>query len=558
MAPSPTGNPVPSGCQWGLPHGQEVAWIGGTSWKTVNAGPLSPESAALEVVSSAEDLKTTATQTFITSPKLNVMAVRLRLDAPEPVGTLKWFQQFSPIPPDRAPLALPFPLPSASRGFASFFDAQRARLYQFRPAHPGRQDWDRARRLQQNHATPAEWSSFSDGAWCATAFSTRELNCAFLDNDNHAQEESSALAQSGAIVTATFPPTSPSVSMEVFFAFAVNRADADRALDTALQRGFDYLQAEAQADYAVLLSKTTPHIGGDSASRGAILRDLRALFAALDPNSGTIVAAPAQDPPLTATWPELGAWTALAWQLSGYPEQAGQQLDFYRTILAANESPANPSAVLPELLRADGSPALPSFVRNPASAAWIVLAATQLLRHSPANAAPELASHYYEALVVPTMQYLRRWSSPATGGPSPGFDPLLLRDTSSVSNELQYYLATEGAFEIAALAKAAPGPDWQAWQRQLDALLRFRIVNEPKGWLISPTLAAWAAMTLSPTNPLCRASVRTQSGVVALGECAIPSLPPDKPLTAGPDAFDSAIDLVAILHSPDAPPLAAP
>ena len=227
------------------------------------------------------------------------------------------------------------------------------------------------------------------------------------------------------------------------------------------------------------------------------------------------------------------------------------KMAYYVAFDAAQDSAKTPAA-LPELLRTDATPALPSFLRNPANASWIVLAVVQLLRHSPPDLLSANAPAYYTELVLPSMRHLRRWSSPTTGGPSPGFDPLLLRDLSSVSNELLYYLAVEGALEAAATAKRTPEPVWQTWQRELDALLRFRIVNDAAGWDLSPTLAAWAAMTLAPADPLRKASVRTPSGVIPLADCAIPNQPPD-PTLAIPNALDSAIDLVAQLHLPPRP-----
>ena len=547
LAPPNTDHSAPSGCQWGVLQGDNIAWLSEPNWKTQKAGPPTPESATLEMVSSAAELGASATQIILCAPKYNVVAVRLQLDMPKPIRAIAWFQQFTPVPSDRLLLPLPVTLPKASRGFASFFDPQRARVYQFRPAHPGSQDWEHARRLQKSQATPAEWSSFQDGAWSATAFSNENITCKFFNGAKDAPTEGAAVGEAGAIAEITSTTTVSLFRAEAFVALGRNRQEADKRLDIALQLGFDALQSETQSEYTALLAPAMPHLDDDPGSRRRMLRYLRVLFAALDTNSGTVLAAPFRQPPLSATWPELGAWTALAWHLSGYPDQARRQALFFHKPLQAKDG--SPTPALPELLCADGSPALPSFVRNPASAAWIILAAVQLLRHDQNNSAPANALAYYNDLVLPAMEYLRRWSSPATGGPPPGFDPVVLRDTSSVSNELQYYLAVEGAFEIAALAKREPEPSWQAWQRELDALMRFRIVNEPDGWDLSPTLAAWAAMTLAETSPLRKASVRTPSGPVLLGNCAVPALSPDPALDA-PDAFDSAVDLVAQMHAP--------
>mgnify|MGYP000885588950 CR=1 FL=1 len=551
LPPPPSDSAAPSGCQWGMDLGQQMQWLSQPFWKTETSGPSSPDSATLEVVSSAVNMKAAVTQTFIVSPKRAVLAVRIQWDTDEPVRKVAWFQPFAPVPSDRLPLALPVALPRAGCGFASFFDPQRARLYQFRPAHAGRQDWDHARRLQKNRAAPAEWESFPDGAWCAAAFSARETTCEFRGGETRARAAQSAMGQAAAIVGIN-PASGPSPNRaEVFIAFGKNRAEADQSLDAAVQLGFDALQSETQAEYAALLSPAMPRIGDAPEARGRALRDLRVLFAALDSNSGAAVGAPAHQPPVSATWPELAAWTALAWQCSGYPDQAGRQLQFFHAPLSAAENTAKVSAVLPELLRTDGTPVLPTFVRNPASAAWIVLAVVQVLRHSPPASVAADAPLYYSDLVLPAMRELRRWSLPASGGPSPGFDPVLFRDTSSVSNELAYYLAVDGALEVAARAKRPPEPLWQTWQRELDTMLRFRIVNETAGWDLSPTLAAWAAMTLAPENPLCKATVRTSAGAVTLRDCTIPALPLD-PASADPDTFESAVDLVSFLQ-PAAP-----
>ena len=549
IAPADPANATPSGCQWGIAGGGKADWLSGAAWKTEKAGPPSPESAILEFVSSCAALKATATQTLLVSPKNGLMAARIQIDASEPLGAISWFQQFAPVPFDRLPLALPVALPQASCGFASFFDSQRARLYQFRPAHPGRQDWDHARSLQESHATPAEWSSFQDGAWCATAFSTREITCQFGDGEKRPHAESAALGQVGVTVT-VLPASGRSPNRaEVFIAFGRNRTEADKALDTALKQGFDALQSETQAEYAALLSPASPRLSDNADKQDRALRDLRVLFAALDSKSGTVVAAPAAQPPLCATWPELSAWTALAWHLSGFTDQAARQLQFFYAPLLAKDSRTGTTPALPELLRTDTASALPSFVHNPASTAWIVLAVVQLARLSPPDSVPANALSNYNELVLPAMQYLRRWSTPSTGGPPPGFDPLPFRDVSSVSNELLYYLGVQGSFDMATITKQPPHPDWQSWQRELEALLRFRMVNEPDGWDLSPTLSAWAAMTLSPADPLRKAAVRTPSGLVALGDCPIPTLPPaTTTILATPDTFDSALDLVALFH----------
>jgi hypothetical protein len=228
-------------------------------------------------------------------------------------------------------------------------------------------------------------------------------------------------------------------------------------------------------------------------------------------------------------------------------------LYFFRPPLPAKNAPTQSPNGFAELVWSDGTPALPTFVRNPANAAWVVLAAVQLLRHTPPDSAPAAAASYFADLIVPTMQSLRRWSRPTTGGPPPGFDPVLLRDASSVSNELLYYLAVEGAFEMATAAKSPPEKAWQSWQRELDALLRFRIVNEADGWELSPTLAAWAARTLAPTNPLRDAKVRMPSGTIPLGDCLPPTLPGD-PASTTANAFDSVVDLVALLGNPEPTP----
>ncbi len=549
LAPPPKDSALPSGCEWGVDGGQDIHWLSQPSWRTEKSGPPTPESASLEILSTSAELKTTVTQTFITSPKNSLLAVRIALNTPTPVRAISWFQQFAPVPEDRLPLALPIALPQAACGFATFYDAQRARLYQFRPAHVGSQDWDHARRLKKECATPAEWSSFSEGAWCATAFSTPEIRCELRTGENRAMTRKSAVGPAAAVVSIN-PGQAPNPNRaEVFIAFAKSRDEADQSLDNAIQLGFDALQTQTQTEYAALLSPALPLLGDATDTHARALRDLRSLFTALNPDSGTVVAAPAHQPSLCAVSPELAAWTSLAWQLAGYPDRAMRQLQFFRAPLLATEDAAKTPATLPELLHTDGTPALPSFVRNPASAAWTVLAAVQLTRHSSPEKASADAAFYYNDLVLPVMHYLRRWSLPANGGPPPGFDPVLFRDINSVSGELEYYMAVEGALELASLAKRPPEPSWQSWQRELEALLRFRIVNDASGWDLAPTLAAWASMTLAPDNPLRKATLRTSSGIVALGESVIPALPLDNSHLA-PDTLDCAVDLVALLHRP--------
>jgi len=370
------------------------------------------------------------------------------------------------------------------------------------------------------------------------------VTCEFRGGNGGARTAQAAIGQASALVSMS--PEPHSRRAEAFIAVGKNRAEADRLLDLALQTGFDGLQAEVQKEYTDLLAPAMPHVGNDPASRTRALHDLKALFAALDPASGTVVGAPVHRPPVSAVWPELAAWASLAWQLSGYPEQAKRQMHFYRAPLGAAEDNSKAPAVLPGLLRTDGTAALPTFVHDPSSTSWVVLAVVQLLRHSPPTAASADALAYYEELILPAMHYLRRWAFPANGEPSPGFDPALFRDNSSVSNELECYLAVEGALEVAALAKRQPEPTWQTWQRELDTTLRFRMVNESDGWDLSPTLTAWAAMTLPPENPLRKAAVRTPSGKAILGECTLPGQLAS-PETAGLDTLESAVDLVALL-----------
>ena len=534
-----------AGASWALARGEQTAFFTEAPVSATEALEA-PEAPCLTLRLTCDSLQATATLTCAVSPTLPVLATRIRITGAGDADRLVWIQTLSPRPADSPPFPYYGTPPPAMPGFASFFDSRRGHLYQFRPAQAGTDDWDHALRLLSGNALPSEWSSFPDGTWCATAFSAQDSSCAFRTDAPDDRTEQAALGNASAVVTMDTGRVLPPGPMDSYLGFGKNRAEADAALDQAVRDGFDALCAAMKQDYATRLEPVLPVIAAAPQSRQRLERDLQAMFGAIDTRTGVLLGAPSASPALPATWPELAAWSALACHLAGLTELSQRQLSLFRAALPGSSGKEAGPPVFPALLRADGTSATPDCIHNPADTAWLVLGAVQILRHTPPDAATAAASAFQVELIAPVLRYLRRWSNPVTGGPSPGFDPARMRDTASVSNELLYYLALAGAVETANTSKTLPEPMWLSWRRDLDALLRFRLVNEKEGWALSPWLAAWAAMTMDPRDPLREAPVRTAQGTRPLSQCTIPTIAPETTMPT-PNTLAAAADIVAIL-----------
>ena len=550
QTPSPL--PVPAkhnAGEWGVSLGNEVVWLSDGAWTTNAALPRSPREPGLTLTFTAPSLKTAATLSIAVSPMLPVLCARLQVEGDLAPDGFIWYQKFRPFPPDSPVLPFYGVHRMDTPGFATFFDSNKGRLYQFRPTQSGRADWDHALRLLSSGGTASEWSSFPDGAWCATSLSGTGLSCEFETSHPTDKGAQAAIGPAAALLKVKSEGLPRAGTATLFVAFGPNRTQVDAALDQAMQQGFDTIHSAMQQDYTSRLAPADRLLSPSSPFRTRFEQDLHALCSAIDSATGIVLGIPFGDPGLPTTWPELAAWTSLAFHLTGLSDLSQRQLALFHDILPAAGGHTATPAILPALVRADGKPATPSFIHNPADAAWLVLAAVQQVRHLPPEAAGPAAAAFHTQLVTPVLRHLRRWANPATGGPPPGFDPVRLRDAGGVGNELLYYLGVAGALEIAGLAKAIPDPSWQTWRRDLEALLRFRMVNEREGWQLSPYLAAWAAMSLDERDPLCEAPVRTADGMVRLSQCPIPTLS-GQPSNTTPNALAAAADLIAIFTMP--------
>jgi hypothetical protein len=515
------------GAMWAIRSSDHLFWLTGTRAQGVEQRYAGNAVPVIETRGMAGEGGPAFTQTLFVHPTLDVLAVRIEVESPEP-PKLYWFQNFSPCTRRLPELPLGDWLLDSLNDFAVFAAPGGNTICHFRPKDPGADDWAKARDLAAQAAAPAAWEVFNEGVWIATASPNpvRGFQCGVDGEADSAWAgiESGHLAGRRAAVGACqsaldIEPAAVdgqpgTYAATVWLAFGANRPAVEGLLAQAREKGFDTLRRETEAYWNTWFKATDV----SAAAREALLT----IALATDRSTGAVVRAPISQPPLALVSAQDAAWITVALDEAGHHDAADRLTRFVGGALRAQSRRSMPAGSLPAALYADGTPAASHVLLEADAGAWWV---STVWRHAGfLDAASRL--DYLRALWEPVTRatdFFGGWAAPGSDEPLPSFQPERLRDARSITLLLGLFMGFESALRIAREIDQNADPEWQVRQRELDSLLRFRIRDQRTPWPLDPLFPEWLRHIIGESHPVWAARVVCGGESGAMSEFGFPA-----------------------------------
>jgi GH15 family glucan-1,4-alpha-glucosidase len=329
------------------------------------------------------------------------------------------------------------------------------------------------------------------------------------------------------------------LSATVYVAFARTFEEVERTLDKAVERGYAGLRADVEAHWRVALQPS-------GVAEGPVLQDLLTIALCTAPGTGAVVRAPVSRPPLALCDARTGVWIAYALDRYTFHDAAARLLGFLAGGVRLASEPNRPRGSLPAALYADGKPATPDFVLDVEEAAWLV---TALYRHGVHL--DDTARAAWWTGVWPSVEaigdLLASWRRADTGEPLPAYQPGHWRDGITMASVLIEYAGLESAAQIAQMLRKTPPPPWFERQRELDTLIRFRLVDQAALWEVEAPLAFWMRGVVPDYHPLWSGRVvgEGELRLIDLATAEAAFQPQWLPHPVWPDAYAAALNACA-------------
>lgn len=302
---------------------------------------------------------------------VDVLVVQLEIVGFPPDTRVYWSQWLRPS--THLPTGFPdgyhrFP---QSTGFVTAYDPVDGTLLAFRPRHPGKEDWSRARHLATTVRSSTVWTSFGSGVYWGTfspsgalggnVVPARRETAAFpvpVKGDGHV----GVTGRAHGVLEPALEAISPGrYGVTVYLAVA----ETEGALQVLRTRTLE-MRPMARAG-----SPPTTH---DEAGVSA----LETLLACFDSATGSVLRAPVSYPALAHATVFNTAWATAALDQEGLTVPAQRALAFHRATLRTTFGVDGLPGSLPARVHSTGQPAQFLDGANPSSTAWLLAA---LWRH---------------------------------------------------------------------------------------------------------------------------------------------------------------------------------
>lgn len=432
---------------------------------------------------------------------LNVAALRVQTADDTSASAVLWRSDFSPCP-----RVMPG-VPGSERIFPARADLlafhENGTVYHVRISEVSSATWESAEEFAAGGQEP-NWFRKGSGVWIAysTADGIARALCA-------ADAESTALLNGsravGACKSIAELPLDSSRAATLFIAAGETKPEAEAALKTAIDTGFDALLAETEAAWEARLAEATNPPIAEDAVKNLYRRALRQVLLTADPKSGAVARAATAQPPLSIDVPRLGAWSTLALDLANMRNEAERHALFYAQQARTSGAEGVPAGSVPAALFGDGTPAVPDAVLDLHAAAWTLWS---LWQHDAF--VPDVERDEYRKNALSSAERIAEYVSGqvrmAHNTPVFSFNPAVLRDTADVET---LGVALAGLRSAASLVRAAgsDNPHWYERVRELEDILRFRVLDATGNFLIDDPLVLWPAELVAAGDPRWNAAV---------------------------------------------------
>lgn len=420
-------------------------------------------------------------------------------------------------PPECLWYAFPMPSTTAGRGpvwvapregqsgFARFLLPADGLSVCFRPQHPGSQERERVRDSIEKYRVSGqlkEWESFGKGTWIVSTAVGPAQDAWYVPNTGD-PETSDRNARNGypatedavaSAIAVEAQPIDNGFSAEMITGFGEEFSEALHICREGRQTGTSVIEQESEEFWTSWITKANLPRTANEETADLLRDDLVRMARSVDANTGatlTTVRGPgsrAVATPIDSPRDEIR--TALAWELASFPDRADKQAAFYDNAMRRVDTPGHPAGSWPYLLDGNGTSALPDWIFDPGTSAWVL---ALFHRHAKGLPEPERAPfvrQHWDCIEQAT-DFVTGWMDARNREPLAGFDEVHWRNGTNDTMFLEHFMGVDAGLRLATLAGNVPNEAWTRRKRELEALIRFHCVAKGGQWTSSATLPFW-------------------------------------------------------------------
>lgn len=459
-----------NGAQWGIAVGDSWRWVGDPEFTIVQK---EDDTGILKTMVSDVSAGLRAEVSTFVVPGRDVMVSAIEVFGPD--GTIPrvvWAGDFDPTTRQIPELPIGDRAFDGQNDFAAFADADRSRVWQFRPDAPGMDTWRKADTLASAGAAPEKWKAFGEGVWIGISAGSGSVHagCGLVSdfrarNPTGTDASAAVVGDAYNIIEPTVEETQDGYRAWIAVAFGKDYDSASALLDGVTADSFEALLRGSKDGSSGMSSQQLTGIPESSVPY--LQRCWSMLRTCRDSVTGRVVRSPAVVPPEARDWPRYGAWIALALEAYGDAASARKILVNYLEAIRMEDRPGEPYGSMPESFYTDGTLASPHFFvddRAVARVLWAVEAYTTTL--SPEAREAFVRAHW--SAVSAAGDFLAGWVDRRRGAPLWSADPIRLRDSNTQERTID---ALAGMNAAIGLSKLAGEPAPEAWQIRQAALV---------------------------------------------------------------------------------------
>ncbi|MDK1021859.1 MAG: hypothetical protein QGD90_09520 [Candidatus Hydrogenedentes bacterium] len=485
------------GILWGIRLDGELVWMNDPRWEVYQHYDA-PSNSIMVTEARWPNSSIAVTQRVSVLPLRDVLVTELAVSGLALLPQIYWYANFTPCTRHIPEIPVADSLLDALNDFAAFSDPDEGLVVHFRPEKPSKEDWERAKRLTQDAATPGQWRTFKDGTWigyrgsqglrkvhCGSGVVTPSQAVGLLPDTTG--RPSSASGQTYSVVEIVPKRESDRYIASVVVGFGKNYQQLKDLLDDVAETDAgESFHEIAQFHRRIIDSTVYPDALGQRALEYSWRAQLT-LLAARDVNTGSFVRSPAIQPPLARDWPKHGAWIVHAMDLAGDLDIAEMQLKFYLNNIRTEYARGKPIGSLPASTYTDGMEASPHFIVDDEAVAWLLWALKEHSAFLPDARRDEFLESIWEQVVL-CADFLAAWKDSRRGAPLWADDPITFRDPTTRERLFAAKLGLDSAISIADEIGRAPAKLWTDRQRQVDNLVRGIVLDQTNQWPVGGSL----------------------------------------------------------------------
>lgn len=436
---------------------------------------------------------------------IDVAVFRLQFNVLPASNTVIWYSDFSPC------TSIMRGLPSSEFLFPSRRDmvafTQYDTVYHARPNAPSSAMWDDAASWLAG-GNPPQWFAKGDGVWIAYTADKKLAGAAC--GAEHGEGSAIALAESaawnsqtkavGACASAVAVPIDPETrSATIYVAFGEMRAEADAALSTARQHGYQSLFDVVRMEWRERAQFGAWPIGVGEGVMGLKERAVVTLLTLADKETGAVARGPHSQPATCVAMPRDVAWLAYALDLVSQTETVTNLLKFYARHVRTDDAPGAPAGSLPAMLYANGEEAAPQVLLDVQAPAWLLWSIWQHDAQVSEGDREVYRNDLWKSVEL-SGDFLSNWSRAVRDTPAFSYEYARKSDMHTLETIAVVYAGLRAAVAFAR-AIGQEKPDWFARATELEDYLRFNALDPVGNFKIDDPLTLWMTEIVGAGDP---------------------------------------------------------